>query len=300
MSGRLAVPKGKGRVKEACHLLTHMGVQGVDPEKGTQVGGCGQDSRKLDRHLFQLCGYIFFGRARDVIQDRKCGQFDAVQTLFCAGHLQSPPCHNKTSWGKILCTGLAVDHCRNCRIGQRPVQAPQIDDLHHGLGRLVFIFFFVAILSWTTMASAVSKAMAGSRWIQWLLRLGILAVSLPLIYFHSKGMITPAQYIVLIIVFCCGVGLYCSSRTILAFYKARKKLLIGDRTIYFAAIGWIVLCFVSVYSFGRLFGAGSPGNRLPQEFIPVYSVIFMLAGLLMLPFAPLATAPLALAKSRSH
>jgi len=169
-----------------------------------------------------------------------------------------------------------------------------------GLGRWVFIFLFVSIVSWTTMATAASKAMAGSHWIQWLTRLGILAVSLPLIYFHSKGMITPAQYLVLIIVFCCGVGLYCSSRTILAFYKARKKRLIGDRPIYFVAIGWIVLCFVSAYSFVRLFGAGSPSDRLPQEFIPVYSVVFMLAGLLMLPFAPLATAPLALAKSRSH
>jgi hypothetical protein len=70
--------------------------------------------------------------------------------------------------------------------------------------------------------------------------------------------------------------------------------------IGFAAMGWIILCFVSAYTFGRLFDAGASGDRFPQAFVPLYSVIFMFAGLLMLPFAPLATAPLALAKSRSH
>lgn len=174
-----------------------------------------------------------------------------------------------------------------------------------GLGRLVFIFFFVAILSWTAMALGASKAMAaGSRWIQWLPRLGILAIALPLIYFHSKGMITPTQYITLIKTFCCGVGLYCSSRTILAFYKARNKRLIRDRMIGLAASGWIVLCLASAYALWRLYDAGLGGDRLPQDFTPDYflafMIIFMLAALLMLPFAPLATAPLALARSRSH
>ncbi|MFC1793192.1 hypothetical protein ACFL3Q_06355 [Planctomycetota bacterium] len=173
-----------------------------------------------------------------------------------------------------------------------------------GLGLVVFIFFFVAILSWTTMASAASKAMDSRRWIHWLLRLGILAISLPLIYFHSKGMITPAQYIMLIKVFCCSVGLYCSVRTILAFYKARNKQLISDRMIGFAGSGWIVLCLASAYALWRLFNTGLRGDRPFPDFTPDYSfafmVVFMLAALLMLPFAPLATAPLALAGSRSH
>ncbi len=169
-----------------------------------------------------------------------------------------------------------------------------------GLGRLVFMFSFVAIVSWTTMAMAASKVMAGDRWVQWLPRLGILVVSLLFIYLHAKGMIAPAQYVILLKTFCWIVGLYCLSRTILAFTKARSKRLIKDRMIGFVVVGWIVLCFISAISFWRLFGAGSAGDRLPREFIPVYSVIFMLAGLLMLPFAPLATAPLALAKSRSN
>jgi hypothetical protein len=169
-----------------------------------------------------------------------------------------------------------------------------------GLGRLIFIFLFVAIVSWTTMASAVSKAMSGGRWVRWLSRLGILVVSLLLIYLHARGMIGPAQYIRLIKIFCWVLGFYCYSRTILAFYKARDKRLIKDRMIGFAAVGWIVLCFVSAYALWRLFDVGSAGDRLPQEFIPVYSVMFMLAGLLMLPFAPLALAPLALAESRSN
>jgi len=174
-----------------------------------------------------------------------------------------------------------------------------------GLGRLVFICLFVTILSWTAMALGASRAMvADSRWIQWLPRLGILAISLPLIYFHSRGMITPAQYVTLIKTFCCVAGLYCWSRTILAFYRARKKRLISDRMIGVAALGWIVLCLASAYALWRLFDTGSGGDRLSQEFTPEYSVafmvVFMLAGLLMLPFAPLATAPLALARSRSH
>jgi len=169
-----------------------------------------------------------------------------------------------------------------------------------GLGRLVFIFFFVAILSWTTMASAASKAMASGRWIQWLPRLGILAISLPLVYFHARGMIAPAQYVMLIKTFCWGAGLYCSSRTILAFYKARRRRLIRDRAIGFAVTGWIALCLASAYALRGFFDAGLGDDRLPREFIPLYSVVFMLAGLLMLPLAPLASAPLALAKSRSY
>ena len=173
-----------------------------------------------------------------------------------------------------------------------------------GLGRLVLIFFLVAILSWTTMASAASKAMDSRRWIHWLPRLGILAISLTLIYFHSQGMIKPAQYVTLIKTFCCGVGLYCSSRTILAFYKARNKRLISDRMIGFAALGWIVLCLASAHVLWRLYDAGLGGDRFSQEFSSEYSlvfmIVFMLAGLLMMPFAPLATAPLALARSRSH
>lgn len=169
-----------------------------------------------------------------------------------------------------------------------------------GLGRLVFIFFFVAILSWTTMATAASKAMAGRHWIQWLPRLGVLAVALFLIYCHARGMITPAQYVMLIKTFCWIVGLYCSLRTILAFTRARKKRLIRDRMVGFAVIGWIVFCLASAYALWRLFDAGLGDNQLPREFIPVYSVVFLLVGLLMLPFAPLATAPLALAQSRSH
>jgi hypothetical protein len=168
-----------------------------------------------------------------------------------------------------------------------------------GLARLVFIFFFIAILSWTTMALAASKAIARGRWIRWLPRLGVLAILLFLIYCHARGMIAPAQYALLIKTFCWAVGLYCVSRTILAFYKARNRRLITDRMIGFAAIGWIIVCLVSVSTFGRLFDAGSPGDRLPQEFIPLYSAVFMFAGLLMLPFAPLALAPLALAESRS-
>lgn len=169
-----------------------------------------------------------------------------------------------------------------------------------GLARLIFIFFFIAILSWTTMALAASKAMARNRWVRWLPRLGVLAILLFLIYCHAQGMITPAQYTLLIKTFCWVVGLYCVSRTILAFYKARSRRLITDRMIGFVVIGWIVLCLVSVSTFGRLFDTGSPGDRLPQEFIPLFSAVFMFAGLLMLPFAPLALAPLALAESRSN
>jgi len=106
-----------------------------------------------------------------------------------------------------------------------------------GLGRLVFVCFFLLILSWTAMASAASNAMASGHWTLWLPRLGILAISLPLIYFHSRGMITPVQYIMLIKTLCCGAGLYCSSRTILAFYKARNKRLIRDRMIGLAVSG---------------------------------------------------------------
>ena len=169
-----------------------------------------------------------------------------------------------------------------------------------GLARLVFIFVFIAILSWTTMALAASKAMVRGRWIRWLPRLGLLAILLFLIYCHARGMIAPAQYALLIKTFCWAVGLYCVSRTILAFYKARCRRLITDRMLGFVAIGWIILCLISISTFGRLFDAGSPGDRLPQEFIPLYSVVFMFAGLLMLPFAPLALAPLALAESRSN
>lgn len=169
-----------------------------------------------------------------------------------------------------------------------------------GLARLVFIIFFIAILSWTTMAIAASRAMAGSRWIRWLSRLGILVVSLFLFYFHAHGMITPAQYAILIKIFCWLVGIYCSLRTIMAFYQARSRRLIGDRMIGFAITGWTGLCFISGYALWGLWAAGSTGDRLPQELIPLYSVAFMLAGLLMLPLAPLATAPLALTKSRSN
>ena len=169
-----------------------------------------------------------------------------------------------------------------------------------GLGRLVFIFFFVAILSWTTMAIAASKAMAGSHWIQWLPRLGILAVSLLLIYCHAHAMIAPDQYALLIKTFCWTVGLYCVLRTILAFTKAQKKRLISRRMIGFAVIGWILFCLASAYGLQQMFDSGLGDDRLPREFIPVYSVVFLFTGLLMLPFAPLATAPLALAKSRSH
>jgi hypothetical protein len=68
--------------------------------------------------------------------------------------------------------------------------------------------------------------------------------------------------------------------------------------IGFSVTGWIVLCIAMACALWRLFDAGN--NQFSQEFIPVYSVMFLLAGLLMLPFAPLATAPLALAKSRSN
>lgn len=169
-----------------------------------------------------------------------------------------------------------------------------------GLGRLVFVLLFVAILSWTTMAAAASKAMDSRGWIHWLRRLGILAISLPLVYFHARGMITPAQYVTLVKTFCWAVALYCSSSTILAFHKARNKRLIKDRMIGLVIVAWIVLCLASAYALLQVQNAGLGDDLPPPEFIPECSAAFMLAGLLMLPFAPLATAPLALARSRSH
>ncbi|MCP4611862.1 MAG: hypothetical protein GY845_24430 [Planctomycetes bacterium] len=171
-----------------------------------------------------------------------------------------------------------------------------------GLGWLVFIFFFVAILSWTTMASSASKAMDNRWWITWLPRIVILAISLPLIYFHARGVITPPQYVTLFKTFCWTLGLYCFVRTILAFYKARHKRLIRNRIIGMAALSWLfILCLVSVYAlWWQLQNAELGNNQFPQGLISEFCVIFMLAGLLMLPFAPLATAPIALSMSRSQ
>ncbi len=169
-----------------------------------------------------------------------------------------------------------------------------------GLGWLVFIFFFVGIFSWTTMASSASKAMDSRWWITWLPRIVILAISLPLTHFHARGMITSTQYVTLFKTFCWALGLYCFVRTILAFYKARNKRLIRNRIIGMAALSWIILCLVSVYALWQLQNAGLGNNRFSQGLTSEFCVIFMLAGLLMLPFAPLATAPIALSLSRSQ
>ena len=169
-----------------------------------------------------------------------------------------------------------------------------------GLGRLALIGFSVAILSWTAMALGAAGAMSDRRWTPWIPRIAVMAISLPLVYFHARGMIAPAQYVTLFKAFCWTTGSWCAATTLLGFYRARHKRLITDRTIGLAVLGWVVLCLAAGLALSRLHHALLADARFPHELIPIYSVAFLVAGLLMMPFAPLATAPLNLARSRSH
>ena len=169
-----------------------------------------------------------------------------------------------------------------------------------GLGRLVLLGLAVAILSWTAMASAASNAMSDCRWTPWISRIAVITVALALVYFHAKGMIAPSQYVTLFKSFCWIAGSWCAVTTLLAFHRARRRCLITDHTVGLAFLGWVVLCLAVGLALWHLHHINSVDTRFPPELIPACSVVFLVAGLLMMPFAPLATAPLNLVRSRSH
>lgn len=169
-----------------------------------------------------------------------------------------------------------------------------------GFGRLALIGLSVAIVSWTAMALAASGAMGNRRWTRWILRMAVIAISLPLVYFHARGMIAPTQYITLLKTFCWAAGSWCFATTIPTFCRARHKRLIGDRTIGLAALGWVLLCLATGPALWRLHNAIVADASFPQGLTLDGSVVFLLAGLLTMPLAPLARAPLNLARSRSH
>jgi hypothetical protein len=169
-----------------------------------------------------------------------------------------------------------------------------------GFGRLVLVCLAGAILSWTALALAASSAMGRRSWTRWVPRVAVIAISLPLVYFHAKGMIAPTQYVTLFKTFCWAAGSWCSVTTLLAFHRAHRQRLITARTIGLAASGWVALCLAAGCALSPLHHAIWADARFPPESIPTGSAAFLLAGLLLLPVAPLATAPLNLARRRSH
>ena len=169
-----------------------------------------------------------------------------------------------------------------------------------GLGWMLFMGFWVLVLSWTGMASTASTAMTGKPWVFWLPSAGALAIGLAILYCHAQGMLAPSHYIVLIETAIWALGLWCFSGTILAFYFARRKRLVSDRTIRWAVLSWVTLCTVAGYAGWQLYIAMVEKSELPLGLGLDYALVIAVAGFLMLPVAPLATAPLALAWNRSH
>ncbi len=205
------------------------------------------------------------------------------------------------TWSGWLASFLLLAICVNVT-GHAPEFFGALANSYEKIGpaRLALMGFSVAILSWTALALAASGAMSDRRWTPWIPRIAVVAISLPLVYFHARGMIAPTQYVMLFKAFCWAAGSWCLATTILAFYRARHKRLITNRTIRLAALGWVVLCLAAGLALSRLRHAIPADAQFPAELIPACSVVFLLAGLLMMPFAPLATAPLNLARSRSH
>ncbi|UCD50925.1 MAG: hypothetical protein JSW27_25795 [Phycisphaerales bacterium] len=205
------------------------------------------------------------------------------------------------TWSGWLASFLLLAVCVNIT-GHGPEFFATLADSYEkiGFGRLVLVGLLVAICSWTAMASAASSAMSDRRWTPWIPRIAVIAISLLLVYFHARGLIAPTQYVTLFRTFCWTIGSWCSVTTLLAFYRARRRRLITDRAIGLATSGWVVLCLAGGHALWRLRHIILADARFPPELVPACPVAFLGAGLFMMPFAPWATAPLHLARRRSH
>jgi len=140
---------------------------------------------------------------------------------------------------------------------------------------------------WGAMGLGASMTLMGRPWLLWVFWFAICSIGPALVALdtlHALNLI-PFSVLPLVRSLPWTIGMCCLIGTALAFFAARRRHLIALRTLCLGPALWLLLCIC----------VGSVW--LPRD-NPAPSAIVLAMGLLALPAAPLAAAPLALAWNR--
>jgi hypothetical protein len=149
-------------------------------------------------------------------------------------------------------------------------------------------WYFPATLlgAWTSAGVFASIMLTGRRGLVGLIVFATIALTLGGTL-TAKNWLSPQaqEYLLEGGLFCGGIGF--AAYTVWVFATARRRLLIGGPTLYFAATAWAALCTLLGFVW-RIHSA------------PGLAILVFVAGIFALSVAPLASAPLALTWNRNR
>jgi len=157
-----------------------------------------------------------------------------------------------------------------------------------GYGNTVLLVAVGVIIAWGLMGLGTSMTFMGRPWLLWGLCLAICSVgpiAMALDTLHPFKLIPFGIVPALWRIAPWAIGTGCLLGTAWAFFAARRRYLIASITLCLGLGLWLILCI-------------SVGFMWLSRTTPDLSSIMLAMGLLTLPVAPLATAPLALAWNR--
>ncbi|MEA3227244.1 MAG: hypothetical protein U9Q07_14945, partial [Planctomycetota bacterium] len=160
--------------------------------------------------------------------------------------------------------------------------------LELGYGNTLLLVAAGIIVAWGAMGLGASMTLMGRPWLLWGFWLAICSFGPVLVVLdtlHAFNLIPFGIVPALLSSLPWTIGTCCLLGTALAFFAASRRYLIATKTLCLGLVLWLMLCF----------SVGWPW--LPRD-DPGPSTIVLVMGLLALPVAPLATAPLALAWNR--
>jgi hypothetical protein len=163
---------------------------------------------------------------------------------------------------------------------------PKLQEVFRALGiwAVPIVLGISLLATWASVGLSASLVLAGrSSLLSWVLFVGLgtfLAWVITVNYFIARELQPQAMAL------SAGVfGFVCLGGTAWAFSRAVRQRLVRRQTAILCGLGWLLLCAILFI----VWRDASPHAWLASPFFP---------GLLALPLAPLATAPLALAWNR--